>query len=149
MARPGGMSLMTWYASGHPCCAGWPTQADQSPSGALARNTHQILLHTLWTILHRCRRRGVVTKERVSVSGSLASGANFRINGTLTITKQYHNKIKIKIGAGEHCHQSPQPPATATWLGSVEGFRGRQAAWRAEDDTANSLKRGEETSATT
>ena len=37
--------------------------AGQSPSGALARNTHQILVHTLWTILHRCMRRGVVTKK--------------------------------------------------------------------------------------
>ena len=31
--------------------------AGQSPSGALARNKHQILVHTLRTILHRCMRR--------------------------------------------------------------------------------------------
>ena len=28
--------------------------AGQSPPGALARNTHQNLMHTLRTILHRC-----------------------------------------------------------------------------------------------
>ena len=38
--------------------------AGQSPSGALARNKHQILVHTLRTILHRCMRRGVVTKKK-------------------------------------------------------------------------------------
>ena len=32
--------------------------AGQSPSDALARNKHQILVHNLRTILHRCMRRG-------------------------------------------------------------------------------------------
>ena len=38
--------------------------AGQSSSDALARNKHQILVHTLLTILHRCMRRGVVTKKK-------------------------------------------------------------------------------------
>ena len=37
--------------------------AGQPPSGALARNKHQILVHTLRTIFRRCMRRGVVTKK--------------------------------------------------------------------------------------
>ena len=58
--------------------------AGQSPSGALTRNTHQILVHTLWTNLHRCMRRGVVTKK---VCPGLESGEEQEAsrNGTLII----------------------------------------------------------------
>ena len=69
--------------------------AGQSPSGALARNKHQILVHTLRTILHRCMRRGVVTKKKSGSLSTVRCEKAFR-NGTFK-TKQYPIKIKIKI----------------------------------------------------
>ena len=59
--------------------------AGQPPSGALARNKHQILVHTLRTIFHRCMRRGLVTKKVCPGFQVWEMPKRAFNNGTLTI----------------------------------------------------------------
>ena len=64
---PPGASLLSLLIVGYRKCGklneGLPP-AGQSPSDALARNKHQILVHTLRTILHRCMRRGLLAIDQ-------------------------------------------------------------------------------------
>ena len=90
--------------------------AGQPPSGALARNKHQILVHTLRTIFRRCMRRGVVTKK-VCPGFQVWGGAKKSI-------QQRHSNNQSKPNQNQNQNQNQNPPSTPT-----QGIRSRPRRW--------------------
>ena len=104
--------------------------AGQPPSGALARNKHQILVHTLRTIFRRCMRRGVVTKKvcpGFQVWGGAKKSIQQRHSNNQSNT-QSKSKIKIKgeffgemeLEEKKKASRLENEEQTAVWLTHVD-----------------------------